>query len=87
MNTVEEKVLEVKDRLRQINDMVEKNEESKRVLAIVKGMFKDYDSKLDNRFGNFENSFGEFLIKNIQVRRIVGYAGHFPNYIDYLTWI
>jgi len=65
-------LLEVKDRLWQINDMIEKNEESKRVLAIVKTMFKDFDSKLDNRFGNFENSFSDFLIKNIQVHRIIG---------------
>lgn len=41
MNTVDDKVMEVKDRLRQINEMIEKNEESKRVLGIVKNMFKD----------------------------------------------
>lgn len=41
MNAVDDKVIEVKDRLRQINEMIEKNEESKRVLGIVKNMFKD----------------------------------------------
>jgi len=41
MLAVDDKVVEVKDRLRQINDMIEKNEESKRVLGTVKIMFKD----------------------------------------------
>lgn len=87
MNAVDDKVVEVKDRLRVINDMIEKNEESKRVLGIVKNMFKEQDNKLDNRFGNFENSFSELLIKNIQTRRIVGQAGHFANQVDFFTWI
>jgi len=69
---MDEKVFEIKERLVQINEMIDKNEESKRLMLQVKIMFKDHENKLDNRFSNLEANFGELLIKNIQVRRIVG---------------
>lgn len=69
---LEEKVLEVKERLTQINEMIDKNEESKRLMMQVKIMFKDNENRLDNRFANFENGFSDLLIKNLQVKRVVG---------------
>lgn len=72
MVLLDEKVYEVKGRLDQINEMIDKNEESKRLMLQVKIMFKDHENKLDNRFSNLEANFGDLLMKNIQVRRIVG---------------
>lgn len=77
--TIDDKYTELKLNLSKIEELLGGQEDSKKILNICKQWIRDSENKLEHKINNTENNFSELLIRNIQVRKIIGYSCIFSN--------